>query len=45
MYIVYNWKEDSPDCGWSVESEEEAIRQCDENPDLNYIYRMYGPEW
>ena len=41
MWIVYN-KEDSPSCGWAVESEAEAIRQCEEDSSLTYKYVYYG---
>ncbi len=37
MWIVYN-KEDSPECGWTVDSEKEAKKQCAENEDLRYVY-------
>jgi hypothetical protein len=37
MWIVYN-RQDSPDCGWVVDSEKEAQRQCKEDESLAYIW-------
>ena len=36
-WIVYN-KEDTPDCGWVVENEQEAKRQCAEDENLDYCF-------
>ena len=41
MWIVYN-KEDNYLCGWIVESEKEAIKQCKENKELTYKYVYIG---
>ena len=38
MWIVYNMQ-DGSDCGWEVETEEEAIRQCEEDDSLNYVWK------
>lgn len=38
MWIVYN-REDSSDCGWEVETEAEAIRQCEEDDSLIYVWK------
>ncbi len=38
MWIVYN-REDSSDCGWEVGTEAEAIRQCKEDDNLNYVWK------
>lgn len=35
MWYVYNI-EASWECGWSVDSEEEAIRECEADDSLNY---------
>jgi hypothetical protein len=37
MWIVYN-KEDSWECGYSVNSRAEAEAECDKNEDLTYRY-------
>ena len=37
MWIVYN-KEDSWQCGWSVNSEQEAIAECERDKNLTYKY-------
>lgn len=37
MWIVFN-KQDSPDCGFIVTSEEEAKRRCEEDDTLDYIW-------
>ena len=37
MWFVY-YKEDSWECGWSVESEKEALQYCNENPDYRCIW-------
>lgn len=39
MWIVYN-KEDSAECGWEVETEAEAIRQCEEDNNLIYVWKI-----
>ena len=36
-WVVYN-VEDSPECGHFVASEEEAIRECEENEYLTYCF-------
>jgi len=41
MWIVYN-REDTYDCGWEVESREEAIQQCEEDENLTYVYVSIG---
>ena len=38
MWYVYN-KQDSWECGWEVETEDEAIQQCKEDEELTYCYR------
>ncbi len=38
MWIVYNMQ-DGSDCGWEVETEAEAIRQCKEDDNLNYVWK------
>lgn len=40
MWIVYN-KEDSAECGWEVETEAEAIRQCEEDNNLIYVWKNH----
>ena len=37
MWYVYN-SEDSWECGWCVDSREEAERQCEEDPNLRMLY-------
>lgn len=37
MWIVFN-RQDSWQCGWAVESEAEAKRQCEEDESLTYIF-------
>ena len=37
MWIVYN-KEDSWECGYSVNSRAEAEAECDKDEDLTYRY-------
>lgn len=37
MWYVYNI-EDSWQCGWTVENEQEAIQQCMANEELTYCY-------
>lgn len=39
MWIVYN-REDSSDCGWEVETEAEAVRQCEEDDSLTYVWKI-----
>lgn len=38
MWIVYN-KEDSPEHGFEVPTEQEAIEYCNENKGYKYIWR------
>lgn len=38
MWIVFNI-EDSSELGWQVSSEREALRQCRENDNLDYIWK------
>ena len=44
MWIVYN-REDSSDCGWEVETEVEAIRQCEEDDSLTYVWKNSQPSY
>ena len=46
MWYVFN-KEDSWECGWSVDSEKDAIKQCDADTSLNYCYVSNDsfPQW
>ena len=37
MWMVYNWQ-DTPQCGWSAENENDAIRQCTDDENLRYCY-------
>ena len=44
MWIVYN-REDSSDCGWEVGTEAEAIRQCEEDDSLTYVWKNSQPSY
>lgn len=37
MWIIY-YKDDSWQCGWSVESEQEALQYCKKHPDYRCIW-------
>ena len=37
MWYVFN-RQDSWECGWTVKSQREAIKQCAEDENLTYCY-------